>query len=117
MYMKSYTLLALLAATMIGTTGAVKLNSAGDAASLAGTEELAISDNQIVEALFEGAKDKVRDGTLGDLAAVAANGAAPGTGPLAEYAVDNYGVETLEAAETVLAGAEGFAGDVLDDLD
>ena len=99
MYMKSYTLLALLAATMIGTTDAVQLTSAGDAASLAGAgDDLEISDSKIVKALFDGARAKVKDGTLGDAAAVAANGAAPGTGPLAEYAVDTYGEETLTAA-------------------
>ena len=98
MYMKSYTLLALLAATMISTTEAVKLTTAGDAA-LAGTEgDLAISDNEIVQALFDGARAKVADGTLGDAAAIAANGAAPGTGPLAEYAVNEYGEDTLTAA-------------------
>ena len=38
MYMKSYTLLALLAATMISTTEAVNLTSAVDSESLAGID-------------------------------------------------------------------------------
>ena len=49
--MKSYTLLALLAATMISTTEAVKLTSAGDAASLAGAEG-PVSDSDIIKYVF-----------------------------------------------------------------
>ena len=71
MYMKSYTLLALLAATMTSTTEAVQLTSAGGAASLAGAEG-PISDSDLIGYVFEFSKEKVEDGTLGKLAYVAA---------------------------------------------
>ena len=118
--MKSYTLLALIAATMASTTEAIKLKSDADTLSRIETKIDAIvtkvgatvpagasgatqsGDGDIVDGAFDALSGAQDDGTLGAAAGIAANVAAPGTGVIATHLVNEHGDEAIDGARDVV---------------